>query len=74
LEIAVAQYDKEIQPAFRKVADALAVWGTVNRQIAAQQSLGDAVAEIYRLSNARHTKGIDGYPGVPDAQCLIYAA
>ena len=41
-EIAVAQYEKAIQTAFREVADALAVQGTVNRQIAAQQSLVDA--------------------------------
>ena len=49
-EIAVAQYEKAIQAAFREVADALAVRGTVDRQIAAQQSLVDAVAETYRLS------------------------
>ena len=44
--------------------DALAVKGTVTQQIAAQQSLVNAVAETYRLSNARYTKGIDSYLSV----------
>ena len=73
-EIAVAQYEKAIQTAFREVADALAVQGTVNRQIAAQQSLVNAFAESYRLSNARYTKGIDSYLSVLDAQRSVYAA
>jgi len=73
-EIAVAQYEKAIQTAFREVADALAMQGTVSRQIAAQQSLVNAFAETYRLSNARYTKGIDSYLSVLDAQRSIYAA
>jgi multidrug efflux system outer membrane protein len=56
------------------VADALAVRGTVNQQIAAQQSLVDAVAETYRLSQARYVKGIDSYLSVLDAQRSLYAA
>jgi multidrug efflux system outer membrane protein len=73
-EIAVAQYEKAIQTAFREVADALAVQGTVNQQFAAQQSLVNANAETYRLSNARYTKGIDNYLSVLDAQRSVYAA
>jgi multidrug efflux system outer membrane protein len=73
-EIAVAQYEKAIQTAFREVADALAVQGTVNQQITAQQSLVDAFAETYRLSNVRYTKGIDSYLSVLDAQRSVYAA
>jgi multidrug efflux system outer membrane protein len=73
-EITVAQYEKAIQTAFREVADALAVRGTVNQQVEAQQSLVDAVAETYRLSNARYTKGIDSYLSVLDAQRSLYAA
>jgi multidrug efflux system outer membrane protein len=73
-EISVAQYEKAIQTAFKEVADALAVQGTVNRQIAAQQSLVNAAAETYRLSNMRYTKGIDNYLGVLDAQRSLYAA
>ncbi len=73
-EISIAQYEKVIQAAFREVADALAVRSTVNQQIAAQQSLVDAVAETYRLSNARYTKGIDSYLSVLDAQRSLYGA
>jgi multidrug efflux system outer membrane protein len=72
-EITVAQYEKAIQTAFREVADALAVQGTVGRQIAAQQSLVEAVTETYRLANMRYTKGIDSYLGVLDAQRSLYA-
>jgi multidrug efflux system outer membrane protein len=73
-EIAVAQYEKAIQAAFREVADALAQRGTVGDQIAAQESLVQASAETYRLSNARYTKGIDSYLSVLDAQRSLYAA
>ena len=52
-DIAVAQYEKAIQSAFREVADALAQRGTLDEQLAAQQSLADATAESYRLSHAR---------------------
>jgi multidrug efflux system outer membrane protein len=73
-EIAVAQYEKAIQTAFREVADALAVRGTVEDQLSAQQSLVEAVSETYRLSNARYAKGIDSFLGVLDAQRSLYAA
>lgn len=73
-EIALAQYEKTIQTAFREVADALAVQGTVDQQVSAQQSLTDAVAETYRLSNKRYAKGIDSYLSVLDAQRSLYAA
>jgi multidrug efflux system outer membrane protein len=73
-EIALAQYEKAIQSAFREVADALAVRGTVDRQLAAQQSLVEAAEKTYRLSQARYTKGIDSYLGVLDAQRSLYGA
>jgi multidrug efflux system outer membrane protein len=73
-EIALTQYEGAIQNAFREVADALAVYGTVDRQVAAQQSLVNAVAETYRLSQARYDQGIDSYLSVLDAQRSLYAA
>ncbi|MBN1829085.1 MAG: efflux transporter outer membrane subunit [Deltaproteobacteria bacterium] len=72
-EISVAQYEKTIQEAFREVADALAVRGTVDQRIEAQQSLIDAVSETYRLSNLRYTAGIDSYLSVLDAQRSLYS-
>ena len=73
-EISVTQYEKAIQTAFREVADALAVRGTVDQQIEEQQSLVNAAAETYRLSNLRYEKGIDSYLSVLDAQRSLYAA
>jgi multidrug efflux system outer membrane protein len=73
-EIAVVQYEKAIQTAFREVADALAVRGTVDRQISAQQSLVRAAEKTYRLSDMRYKKGIDSYLGVLDAQRSFYSA
>jgi multidrug efflux system outer membrane protein len=73
-EIALTQYEKVIQTAFREVADSLAVQGTVDRQLKAQQSLVNALAETYRLSKVRYTNGIDSYLGVLDAQRSLYAA
>jgi multidrug efflux system outer membrane protein len=73
-EIAVAQYEKAIQTGFREVADALAQRGTLGDQLEAQQSLVDASAEGYRLSDARYTRGIDSYLRVLDAQRSLYGA
>jgi outer membrane protein, multidrug efflux system len=73
-EIAVVQYERAIQTAFREVADTLAVRGTVDEQLAAQQSLVRAAAETYRLSEARYLKGIDSYLGVLVAQRSLFAA
>jgi multidrug efflux system outer membrane protein len=73
-EISIAQYEKAIQTAFREVADALAERGMVNQQVAAQQSLVEAFAETYRLSETRYTKGVDSYLSVLDAQRSLYAA
>jgi outer membrane protein, multidrug efflux system len=73
-EIAVAQYEKTIQEAFREVADALAVRGTVNQRIEAQQSLVKAYEATYRLSNMRYLKGIENYLSVLDAQRSLFSA
>jgi multidrug efflux system outer membrane protein len=73
-DIAVAQYEKAIQTAFKEVADALALRGTIDEQIAAQQSLTDATSEGYRLSTARFEKGVDSYLSVLDSQRSLYTA
>jgi multidrug efflux system outer membrane protein len=73
-DIALAQYEKAIQTAFREVADALAEKGTIGEQLAAQQSLTDATAETFRLSSARYEKGVDSYLQVLDAQRALYGA
>lgn len=73
-DIAVAQYEKTIQTAFREVADSLAQGGTIDEQLAAQKSLTDATNESYRLSLARFDKGVDSYLQVLDAQRALYGA
>jgi multidrug efflux system outer membrane protein len=73
-DLAVTEYQKTIQGAFRDVADALAIHGTVGQQVSAQQSLVDASAETYRLSSSRYEKGIDSYLSVLDAQRSLFAA
>ena len=73
-KIVLTQYERAIQVAFREVADALAGRGTVDQQVSAQQSLVNAVAETYRLSNMRYEKGIDSYLSVLDAQRSLYGA
>jgi outer membrane protein, multidrug efflux system len=73
-EIALAQYEKAIQTGFREVADALAQRATLGDQLQAQQSLVDASADSYRLSDARYTRGIDSYLRVLDAQRSLYGA
>ena len=73
-KIFLAQYEKAIQSAFREVADALAQRGTIDDQAAAQQSLTDATAKSYHLSQARYEKGVDSYLNVLDSQRSLYAA
>ena len=72
--IALAQYEKAIQTAFKEVADALAQRGTIDEQLAAQQSLADATAETRRLSQARYDKGVDSYLAVLDSMRAYYTA
>lgn len=73
-DLALARYEKAIQTAFREVADALAQRGTIDRQLAAQQSLTDATDRSYRLSRQRYEMGVDSYLAVLDSQRSWYAA
>ena len=73
-DICVAQYEKAIQTAFREVADALAQRGTLLDQMEAQESLVDATAASYRLSDSRYRNGNDGYLAVLDSQRSLYGA
>jgi len=73
-EIFLADYERSIQVAFREVADALAQYGTLGDQLAAQQSLVDATARSHRLSDARYRGGVESYLAVLDAQRSLYAA
>ncbi|HSZ52112.1 MAG TPA: efflux transporter outer membrane subunit [Caulobacteraceae bacterium] len=58
---ALAQYEKAVQAAFRDVADALAVRGTIDRQLDAQQRLVAANQTAERIARARYESGSDTY-------------
>lgn len=73
-QIALADYEKSIQSAFREVNDALAVRQNIGDRLAAQKRLVDATNTTYKLSNARFRAGIDNYLTVLDAQRTSYAA
>jgi multidrug efflux system outer membrane protein len=73
-DIAVAQYEKAIQTAFREVADALAVRSTIRDRLSAQQRLVAAAADAQRLSQARYDRGVDSYLVLLEAQRTLYNA
>ncbi|CAM3916798.1 AdeC/AdeK/OprM family multidrug efflux complex outer membrane factor [Paracidovorax anthurii] len=73
-DIALAQYEKAIQTAFREVSDALVLRGTLEQQLEAQRSLVEARGEALRLSDARFSRGVDSYLDVLDAQRSWYGA
>lgn len=73
-DLYVSQYELAIQTAFREVADALAVRGTIQDQLDAQRALVDAAADSYQLAEARYTKGVDTFLNALDAQRTLYNA
>ncbi|XCN74905.1 MAG: efflux transporter outer membrane subunit [Candidatus Electrothrix aestuarii] len=72
-EILLTQYEKTVQTAFKEVADALAVQGTISEQVAAQESLVESAEATYELSDKRYTMGLDSYLSVLDAHRSLYA-
>ena len=72
--IAVAEYEKSIQQAFREVADLLAAREQLTAQLAALQDNEKIQAERYRLVNARYEAGISSYLEALDAQRDLYSA
>lgn len=73
-EIAVAQYEKAIQTAFREVADGLAGSATLDRQLLAQERVVASAERRRALSNLRYRVGQDSRLELLDAQRQAYAA
>ena len=73
-DIALAQYERAVQAAFREAADALALSRTLADQLAAQQALVDAADRANTLSNARFMAGRDSYLVALDAQRTLFAS
>jgi multidrug efflux system outer membrane protein len=73
-EIAVAQYEKSIQTAFREVADALAGRATLGEQLRALRAQSEAEAVRFRLSDLRYRNGIASALDLLDSQRSLYGA
>lgn len=72
--IAIAQYEKAIQVAFREVADALIDRDWLNEQVKAQTAVLNSETERLKLSEARYNNGIASSLEVFDAQRQQFAA
>ncbi|QOL51787.1 efflux transporter outer membrane subunit [Massilia litorea] len=73
-DIAVAQYEKSIQTAFREVADALAGQATFSEQLRAQRAVALAEQDRYNLSDLRYRNGAASYLDLLDAQRSLFQA
>jgi multidrug efflux system outer membrane protein len=73
-DVAVAQYDKALQVAFREVADALVTRSTYADQAKAQQAQAAAEADRLRLSALRYKNGVASQLDLLDAQRSLFAA
>lgn len=72
--IAVAEYEKAIQQAFREVADLLAARKLLVEQLRAQERADKLQGDRLRLAEARYQAGVSSYLEVLDAQRESYAA
>ncbi len=72
--IAVAEYEKTIQQAFREVADLLDASERLSEQLVAQHANAEAQQKRLRLVEARFEAGIASHLEVLDAQRESYAA
>ncbi|WP_243492032.1 efflux transporter outer membrane subunit [Massilia violaceinigra] len=73
-DIAVAQYEKSVQTAFREVSDALAGQATFGEQVRAQRAVAEAEAERFKLSDLRYRSGASSYLDLLDAQRSVFSA
>ncbi|MDZ3831824.1 MAG: efflux transporter outer membrane subunit [Sphingopyxis sp.] len=73
-DAALAGYEGAIQTAFREVADALAVQGTIAERLRAAAANSDAAADTARLTEARYKGGIDSFLASLDAQRSLHTA
>ena len=73
-DIAVAQYKKAIETAFREVADALAGRATLGEQLWAQQAQANAEGVRFKLSDLRYQNGIASQLDLLGAQRSLVSA
>ncbi|QOY88017.1 efflux transporter outer membrane subunit [Paludibaculum fermentans] len=70
--LAVAEYDKAIQTAFREVSDALSQRDSLRSQLVAQKILVTSLEQTYRIAGVRYQAGMDSYLTVLVAQRTLY--
>lgn len=70
--IAISEYEKTIQTAFKEVADALAGEATYKEQLDALRAMESSAAESLRLANLRYETGIDSFLQVQTAEVNLY--
>lgn len=73
-DIAIAQYDKSIQVAFREVADALAGRATLSEELSAVRAQESAEQVRYSLARQRYEGGQSSYLEYLDAQRSLFSA
>jgi NodT family efflux transporter outer membrane factor (OMF) lipoprotein len=73
-DIAVAQYEKSIQVAFREVSDALAGQATYAEQLRVQRAVTAAETERFKLADLRYRSGAASYLDLLDAQRSLFFA
>jgi multidrug efflux system outer membrane protein len=73
-DIAIAQYEKAIQAAFREVSDALAGRATLGEQLRAQAAQTNAAQVSFNLADLRYRNGAASYLDVLDAQRSLFTA
>jgi multidrug efflux system outer membrane protein len=72
--LAIADYEKTIQTAFREVADALAARDYLGEQEAAQRAVQEAQADRLKLLQLRFDNGVASSLDVLDAQRELFSA
>jgi multidrug efflux system outer membrane protein len=72
--MAITDYEKTIQVAFREVADALSARATLTEEIEAQTAFRNAQAERLTLARARYENGISSYLDLLDAERELFTA
>jgi outer membrane protein, multidrug efflux system len=73
-DIAIAQYEKAIQTAFREVSDSLAGRATLGEQLRAQTAVANAAQASFKLADLRYRNGASSYFDVLDAQRTLFTA
>jgi len=73
-DLAVTDYERTIQAAFREAADALVARGTLDEQVEAQRLVREAQADRLKLADQRFRAGIASSLDVLDAQRELFTA